>query len=443
MRNFFDYTRYVFSIRKKEQLTFMMNVVLFIIAIQGLIQEWCEVSTAFRMNRAYILLIIGSIFNFLWSLYGIYGEYKQQSILKYGVLRKENIAIGEIEPSSVEKLAGFEKELCGNTIICEINANTKCSKMANVSLDYVMYSKQINQYLINHQDLKIEENKAKEQQVKTFIRANKERLLPFLTWQYRISKFYGKLFFNDQKLCLSEDITMNEQTIKCHKGGYYDTFLTNQICGKHIQSTNDDTVIVDATNDFPIEKKGNHICLLEVTKSEMNNEIGISTIGITSDNYMVFWKQNVQAQSSEGLLVPTGSGSCDWIDLAANRNFHQTLTGAMQRELCEESMGKGNYLEIGDTYLIGFFRWTIKGGKPEFVGVTKMNISYTEIQGNKKEVYKGKAVRVDSKEELVKQIDEMFKEKLSTPLYMNLLCLKECMESMDEGSIKIQRILFD
>lgn len=448
MNNFKDYNVYIFKLKMKEKVAFIIDMGIFLFATITLVQSWTTMAGQGEVSIANMMIVGLSIVKLIWDCVAVWQRIESQEILKTGILRGEGIAIEAIQPSEMEEKNGFRSQACGNKVESEKEECTDCPKKKDI--DYVMHSPEIDQFLRGDQQgadsnqLVIKKDKAMEVKIKRIIKQNQDRLLPFLTWQYRISKFYGKQFFNEEKLCLSRDIDPKSNVVHCHKGTYYDTFLTNQICGKSLQSTKDDSIIVDATNDFPIDEKGNVLRLSEVTKAEMNNEIGISTIGITKDNYIIFWKQNAQAQSSTGLLVPTGSGSCDWKDLVRGKSeennkdekstwdFRETITGAMQRELWEESMANTkckDYRKVGKTRVIGFFRWTIKGGKPEFVGVTKINMDFNEIQSNSEEVYKGVEKKIETKEELLKFIEEMLQKKLSTPLYMNLISLRDYIEN--------------
>lgn len=424
MKNTIDFQIYKFKLNKKEKIIFSIDILLFIVSVFGLMDQWQQLIVEFKWNSYYLWLIIGSVTKFMWDLYSVINEIKGQRNLKFGELHSERIDISQIEASEIEIKNGFKRVACG-----ELKKECKdCRNIKNNYIDYVLQSDDIDKELINNKEIIIKEDNAKQKKIKGIIRSNRDVLLPFLTWQYRISNFYGKQFFNQNKLCLSQDLysDIKNGTVYCHKGSYYDTFLTNQICGKKLQSIKDDRIISDARPFFPVDIHENKMHMQEITKADMNNEIGVSTIGITNDNYIIFWKQNTKAQSSTGLLVPTGSGSCDWKDLDNSKNFNDTIIAAMKRELWEESGGTNyckNYKEVGETRIIGFFRWIIKGGKPEFVGITKINENYTKIQANNEEVYNGISKKIDTKESLQKFLESILKENLSTPLYMNIYCL--------------------
>lgn len=219
--------------------------------------------------------------------------------------------------------------------------------------------------------------------------------------------------------------------VTCHKGTYYDTFLTNIINGKQLRSNQDNSIIASAEDYLPIKFNDNEIFMKDITSSLVNNEIGISTIAITSDNYLVIWTQNRAAQSSNGLLVPTGSGSCDWSDKVGD-NFSETIKSAMKRELWEESGAKSlcrQYEDIGETIILGYFRWIAKSGKPEFVGLTRVKSDLISFCEDRREVF-GRQEYYISNIDDIKKVIEMIRENdnISVPLSMNLLCLEKYYE---------------
>lgn len=411
LRNFIDYHIYLFRIRKVETINLGINLVIFILSVIATVREWRDLILNFSLKWSLIGVLVGSFIKFLWDMYGMIGQIKAQLDLRYGELFDEQILDNNLLISDIEKKMGFK------IVKNEINSKTE---------DYVLNSEEIDIY-IRESDIKLVESKDMEHKIRDFIQDNRHILLPFIRWQYRISKFYGKGFFNEKKLCLSNNIAVS-QDIKCHKGTYYDTFLTNHIAGKKLRSNRDNSIIADASSFLPVEYTKRGLILQDITKSVMNNEIGVSTLGFTSDNYLVMWNQNRLAQSSSGLLVPMGSGSCDWNDVdTVNWSFNTTITNAMQRELWEESgsiiLGK-HYKAIGDTRLIGFFRWIKKGGKPEFVGITKLNIEYNALKSEKSEVFDGASFHINSIDE-IPDIIEKVKDSgnISVPLYMGLFCL--------------------
>lgn len=419
-RNFIDYQKYLFRINKKETITTAVDTVIFISSLGAVFSDWGETLKNIPRNWFLIVVLIGSFIKFLYDFFNLIDKIKGYIDLRYGDVFPERINCKELGISKIERDLGYE------IIECKIN-----SKQA----DYVLNSQRVDEYLKH--PLTIEEAKNKEKAIRNFIKEEKNSLMPFLKWQYRNSRLNGKGFFNEKKLCLSKDIIPNgTKHVYCHKGTYYDTYLTNIICGKQLKSNQDDSVIASAEGYYPANRANcGNLELKSITSSLMNNEIGISTLAVTSDNYLVVWTQNRAAQSSNGLLVPTGSGSCDWKD-RADGSFNQTIINAMNRELWEES-GKENlcrtYKDVGETIILGFFRWIIKGGKPEFVGLTKMRSDLLSLYANKSEVYGGKEYPITKIGDIGEIIEELLNtENISVPLYMNLLCLKRYYQTKKE-----------
>jgi len=128
----------------------------------------------------------------------------------------------------------------------------------------------------------------------------------------------------------------------------------------------------------------------DMEDSVNNNEIGISTLGFSSDNKFIIWRQKENTQVSPNKLVPSGSGSCDYSDLKKN-SLNETIKYAMVREILEESLLKGQDPPEGDnniknTMILGYFRWIKRGGKPEFVGLTKLAKERGSYAANGEEV---------------------------------------------------------
>lgn len=427
-RNTKDFLWYFVKLNIFESLLLIFNITFYIVAFKTFCNEF---STAFFQIKDFdlyficfiIFLFVKFLFDSISVIYSIY-FYKN---LKYGEMVSEEYDFSKIELSQFE---------INNEFYPFENPSTK---------DYVMMSEIANKY-IREQNSNIKIDKPLKKNIRHLIKDNSGDLKILLQWKFRESLFYGKDFYNENKLCLSRDLPISteesqtevSQEVYCHKGSYYDTFLTNQICGKKLSSNKDNRIIVDATRFMPIDgKKDGSIRFKSISSSTLNNEIGISTIGITKDNYIVIWKQNKRAQSSADLLVPTGSGSCDWKD-KKDVSFNKTIERAMQRELWEESgkkiLWKSYDESFGETKVIGFFRWLNKGGKPEFVGITKLNVCFTAFRANKKEVYEGIDSHFNDLEQFEECINDLLSLKnISTPLYVNLACLMIFIKNDEDG----------
>ena len=414
-KNFIDYNLYLFKIKRMEVIIVFIDLLLFITSTYTLISSWNELFIENNNGKAIIFVLLGTIIKFIYDLYNIISEIKDSMDLRYGYIKSDF-------QEKVYKEVKIENSVTSDYIIEDIT-------LPSGKIERVVRSTSLDNY-IREGNFELEESRNMERNIKRFIKENKENLLPFLKFNYRLSNFYGKMFFNEKKLCISADIKINpnEKKVYCHKGSYYDTYLTNIISGKELRSNEDNKLIASAEDFMPVIKRKDGYYLKDITASIMNNEIGISTIAITSDNYLVLWTQNRVAQSSAGLLVPTGSGSCDWSDIRG-KSFTDTIVYAMNRELWEENGGKllcKSPEEIGITKILGTFRWINKGGKSEFVGLTKVNRDLISFDKDKKEVFDREEYLITSADNLIKNIDALLERKnISVPLYVNLKVIRE------------------
>lgn len=435
MNNRISFYKYYFKLNKEESITLLIDFALFLLSLKVFLKFLNDSTNVLSLNWAVVSVLIGTLCKFIYDTYLIIDKISKYNKISFGDISEIKIDMTELQVSVLEKQNGFEMYTIDNT---------------PTKKDYVTRSHNLNQ-LLQSKEITGVRNKIMETNLKKYLNTEKHHLIPFLQKQYREAQFQGKKFFNESKLCLSNDFSVkktNELTSKqtnklhvaVHKGYYYDTFLTNIISGRKFMSNDNDSTIFNLVDQFPIEVAQNQTFLKPISLSMMNNEIGVSTIGITKDMFLVLWKQNRKAQSSQGMVVPTGSGSCDWSDLIKcdlnTYDFKKTIESAMQRELWEESAKTSIRLaahEVGDTKMLGFFRWATKGGKPEFVGVTKLNLDYIELSSNNHEVYNHSVFEVQDLDTLDRVIKELLRESdnISTPLHQNLLTLSEVINSED------------
>lgn len=426
---YYNYFIYLTSLQKKETLILLVDLFSFLFVAYAFIDQWVSDFEFSHISFSIIMIFILSGIKLVYDTYKIVTDIlKYKKTGKYEKKAKDKIIINdqllelkELMPSESEERDGYKK-------VHVVQQN-----------DFVFYSSEVDRCLWKN-DFLFEEDKLKARRIKTSIRENKDILIPFLNQQFYYSLFEDKHFYNENKLCLSDDIDIKSKSIFVHKGSYFDTYLTNHVCTNQLLSKDSHKVMFDGTNFFPAEyyKELNEIRLLEIKFSTMNNEIGISTIGITKDHYLIIWKQNSHAQSSNDLFVPTGSGSSDWKDII-DQDFIKTIANGMQRELWEESGKKDlgtSHHSIGKTKVLGFFRWAKRGGKPEFVGITKLNARSLQLEAMIEEVRKPKEKhmwKIDTLEQLKQAINEIMSYKeISIPLFMCMYSLEQYMRESPE-----------
>lgn len=420
-----DFYKYLFFLKKREGISLIINLLIFLISLITAINDSTSPKDIDLTNFFVVIILLFSLFNVIWETVGklkdiqsFIGHDEEIEMTKKEVIIKENLAfkLGEIKYIQ-KKSSDFE------TI-----------KIDKLEAGYVIRSIKLNQFLWNN-NINLEIDTNKKEKVKKFILKNKEIIAPFFQYQYYKSKKNQQYFFNDYKFCMASDLYAGEEAVRCYKSDYYSSFLTNEICMSALKRIEDATIIYDASNFYPCEYKDKDktYYLQPVDKSEMNNHIGVSTLAITKDNYIVLRKQNKKSQQNKNKFVPTGSGSCDWSDIRG-KSFTDTIEYAMKRELWEENGSKKispTIEEVGQTKVLGFYRWLERGGKPEFVGITKLNCNFHAMEVNTEE-FVDITNRTDMDTYNLDDIDnlpeiiEIIKDydNISIPLYMCLDALE-------------------
>ncbi|MEL7363840.1 MAG: hypothetical protein AAFN13_17315, partial [Bacteroidota bacterium] len=260
----------------------------------------------------------------------------------------------------------------------------------------VIYSSEVNRYLIRaaHR-IRLHHTPGRINVIRQSIRARDDMSIEIMRHAFLQARRDRKVFTNDPKLCLSEGIRIGSEDLACHKGGYFDSFLTNEAAVRVVQPAVGTRTLVDGTSLFPAvyDDGPGHFRLLPIETSNLNNHIGVSTLVFSSDHFFVLWRQTPVNMINDDTLVPTGSGSADWVDYngARNTSLGLVVRASMVREFSEES----RYLFDGKPFsesdlesfmLLGTFRWVDRGGKPEFASVAKVRLPEGRIEPDRVEV---------------------------------------------------------
>jgi hypothetical protein len=309
----------------------------------------------------------------------------------------------------------------------------------------ILYSNNFNDFIVNAEnDFKIELNEQNKKDLHKSLKAQRTILSTILKWKCSDSIHRNVAFVNDHKISLCSPVRTNVESIEIFKVDYYSSFLTNEISTKNIIYSNNGKSYVgfDAAVTYPIYKSGERTHLQEFGDYLYGNHIGTSTIAISSNKFLCFWCQNAKAQQSSGLIVPTGSGSLDWNDYQSPMSLKELVVSGINRELYEESMERGvdlNKESIAETMLIGYFRRLVRGGKSEFLGISRLNVCKNSLTPNHSEVEDtsllGDAIFHEVKtffdlkttvKSLIENRDAQI--KMSTSLWANLLALDNLIE---------------
>ena len=324
-----------------------------------------------------------------------------------------------------------------NLVKCPVNISELVARSRNVDA------------FLRKSELTASENESHLEKLNEKLAANSKMYELALLCQYRKSRrsYPPRDFFNEKKACLGTDLLVGVKDVDLFQGSYFHSFLTNETATKSIESVGANPVRQFGGPDiYPIDEgSGGKLVLKSIANSRMGNHIGISTLIHTSDGQLVMWRQSGSSQQNRGRLVPAGSGSCDWKDWTACSQKSTGLLGliayAMQREFVEESTDRGDKLNESDleTKVLGFFRWMSRGGKPEFVGISKLAYPASFLKANATEVNDPDHVQTAFPARTIEQLRASIQElmdrtNISIPLWVCLQCLVEAIEE-DENHI--------
>lgn len=313
----------------------------------------------------------------------------------------------------------------------------------------ITYSPELNAALQNNErDYQIEIDNAQMKNVTDALRNVNGKLIPILLWHYTKFSKDNKVFINESKIGIASTLSSNhnQKSLRIFKGDYFTSFLTNELCTKKIDEAKSGKVFsfYDPSENFPLTHLSDGPRIKELHDYYFGNHIGVSTIGISSDRYLCLWQQNPKAIVSVGKRAPTGSGSCDWKDLAADGSLKKSVLEGMERELVEESIVKrGLHLDrsaIARTMLLGYFRILCRGAKPEFVGLSVLSKNRIDLSPNPDEVEDPTAAGiviqypVPTLDELKSRVQQLLLKKeerrtLSVSLWGGLIALRDALDA--------------
>ncbi|MET7969138.1 hypothetical protein [Micromonospora sp. NPDC005305] len=192
----------------------------------------------------------------------------------------------------------------------------------------------------------------------------------------RGTMFNGRLIRQDDELTPE---LLRSGEVRLSGTDYYSLICSNYLVGWRVVDRRTGAVHLDGSR-LPYAEDGR---LLTLTESRLANVIGVSTLAVTKDRKLVLgWQQPKATVSGGGLAAPAGSGSVDLIDVhdrPAGESFVDFLAAAMRRELMEESHLAPH--QLGRTWVLGYFRWLNRGAKPEYVGLTMLDVSSDDLHG--------------------------------------------------------------
>ncbi len=417
-----DYLKYVIILQKGESINLGVELFFFILSVYLFIQDVFTNPGGHAISIIFLFVII----QFLRDINGTKNEVNSYFNIQHSILRDPS-NIADLKPSPKERKEEFES----------IFVDSK-------KVEKVFVSNKINRY-IQTTPLTINLTNKKKKKIREYLEKHKDVLLQYLNYYFFSSLKKHREFVNNEKFCMSSDINLNSKSVECHTGGYFDSFLTNQISGTTLIIKDAKHTTISTEEIFPsgIDEE-NNAYLTDISSSSMNHHVGCSTLGFTKDNNFVIWIQSNTNQFSSGLLIPTGSGSANASDVMDN-NFQKTIIYTMERELKEESSINKSPSGQYKTMILGFYRWVSRGGKPEFVGITKLPENANYYQPNTKEVMVKKTKNNLFHLQTIDKIPDFLADirkrgKLSVPLFM---CLRELEYMYAYHKIELEKFLFN
>lgn len=237
----------------------------------------------------------------------------------------------------------------------------------------------------------------------------------------------GKTYFNDEKVRLLTDITLDSvtstQTVRLEHTDYLSGLISGDATLKQVRSRRDG-IVFDGISLVADEDDS----LRAIADSDASNHVGCSSLAITADDRLVIVAQSATAAQYASQLMPSASGSASWSDLDGCTSFTGFLRRVMERELAEEC-GIPSKL-IAHTQLIGYQRQLDRGGKPEFYGVSFLSCAFDELDANA-DVFTADIEGIDlagAPLESLQEILDAFRDERQTSfsfsLYVNLAFLE-------------------
>ena len=208
----------------------------------------------------------------------------------------------------------------------------------------------------------------------------------------------GQVFRNDAKIRLKTDLVKGPDgafpgEIRLQRTYYLTTLCTNDLTFKEVIDREDRTMLYDGFTAFS-RREGETLHILPLRNSGCANQLGISTLAFTSDNYLILVDQTRNNLQSAGLLAPSGSGSLDeadlpspgcsgpfvpWILEVCKRELREELGLAESDEFTPDLNARLKAVDV-DSRMIGYCTYLHRGSKPEFFFLARLTCSAAELQ---------------------------------------------------------------
>lgn len=353
LKNLLSYVWFIFSLDYFQLVSTLIDIFILVYAYVNREEVLSQ--------PTFLLLSIAVLVNFIWQIVNVMSHF---TFLK------------EEEPEKPLKSMLDDGKGGKNFDLIMLDSN-----LFNYEMPYrkseeeegVLINDTVNAVLTNPA-CKITTNivETKRSNTKTYILQYESILLKFLNHRWHDINRRKGVFTNDKKICLGSELVLeNDGTYHWSicEGRYYNGYLTNFIYSQYVGGSYYKLYPPLNASNTPIKTFGS---------SDFSDHIGVSTLLLTDDDFIVVFEQADNAGYNEGKLMPSGSGSLDYSDFKKGEDFRQMIVRGAERELMQEAsfekkLKDKNWNAHLETHILSFYRDLERGGKPEFCCLTRIN----------------------------------------------------------------------
>lgn len=163
----------------------------------------------------------------------------------------------------------------------------------------------------------------------------------------------GRAMFNGKLLGMACDPDWTSRIVQLHPIGYFDHITSNLVVDNLYYTPGYDELLFEGSTIIVRKDDGK---LVDLIDSKAANVIGSSTLVLTKDGHVIIGQQGSLSDNSQGMLIPSGSGSVSLNDSFYAETFADIVAGGAQREYFEEAAVPGAQSYLRNTKRTGIFR---------------------------------------------------------------------------------------
>ncbi len=193
----------------------------------------------------------------------------------------------------------------------------------------------------------------------------------------------GCAVFDNAKIRMATDPTAGHP-VALEPTSYFNGLVSNEFCLREYQAC--DGVAVDGTERaFPASM------IPRLVRSRMSNHIGVTSLAFDDEGRLLLRVSAPAAAVSAGNVTSSATGSIDLKDLAISTSLTEVAASTISREL-EAAAGTPGSAE---TRVIAFLRHLERGGKPEFIAISRIRCRWADAMNNDRECGAGNRIVLD------------------------------------------------